>query len=332
MRLRNKLKKTALFLLPAAFLLLAGCNAGENENTLRASGTIDVTEVRISARMPGEVRVLAVEEGDAVSKGDTLAIIDHDLLVLQVRQAEAGAAAAAAQLALLKRGARAEDVAQAEAQLAQAEVQAEQAEQDAARMRALSESGSTTRKQLDDAEARLALAIAGREAAQQAVARLQNLIRPEELRASEAQLQQAQASINLLHRQIENAYVIAPISGMITAKMVEAGEMLGQGSPIVTIADLTQAYLRIYVPETRLGSIRLGQEVEVYTDAEPEQPLKGRVTFISPEAEFTPKNVQTKEERVKLVYEVKVEAPNASSVLKPGMYADAVLRLDETER
>lgn len=305
--------------------VLAACGGGDPDGVLRASGTVEVTEVRVAARTPGELRRLDVDEGSRVEAGDTLGVVDHDLLALQVRQAEAGVEAAAARLDLLRRGARAEDVAQARAHVEQAAIALAQAREDAARFRALAETGSVTTKQRDDAETRLALAEVQHEAAQQALRKLEDLTRPEELRAAAAQLRQAEASVDVLRRQVEDAYLVAPIGGTVIEKVAEPGELVAAGTPVVTLADLSRAYLRIYVPETELGRVRPGQSVAIYTDTYPDRPLEGRVTFIAPEAEFTPKNVQTREERVKLVYEVKIDVPNPDGVLKPGMYADAVL-------
>lgn len=309
-------------------LLLAACSDGDAGDTLRASGTVEMTEVRVTARTPGEVLRLGVEEGAAVQAGDTLAVIDHELMVLQMRQAEAGVDAAEARLALLREGARAEDLAQARAQVEQARIALEQAQADAARFQELAASGSATEKQREDADTRLALAREQYAAARQGLRKLEDLARPAELRAAAAQLKQAQAAVDVLRYQIRQSYLVAPIAGTVIEKIVEPGELVGQGAPVMTLADLSRAYLRIYVPETDLGRIMLGQPVDVYTDTYPDRPLGGRITFISPSAEFTPKNVQTKDERVKLVYEVKVEVPNPDGLLKPGMYADAVLRFD----
>lgn len=317
-------------LLPGLLLALClpACGDGDPEGTLRASGTIEVTEVRVGARLPGTLQRIA-EEGAAVRAGDTLAVIDHTALGLQLRQAEAVAQAAAARLALLRRGARAEDVAQARALVAQARLALEQAQADVARFRTLAAAGSATAKQHEDAETRLALAQVQHEAAQQGLRKLEDLARPEELQAAAAQLRQAEAGIALLQHQIGEATLTAPHAGTVIEKTAEAGEFIGPGMPVATLADLSRASLRIYVPETALGSLHLGQPVEVFSDADPGTAVAGRVAFISPRAEFTPKNVQTREERVRLVYAVRIDIPNPDGRLKPGLYADAVLRLDE---
>jgi HlyD family secretion protein len=321
---------TRMPVIPLAFLLIltAGCTDERATDSLRASGTVEVTEVRVAARTPGELLRLLVDEGSRVARGDTLAVVNHDMLTLQLAQARANADAAAAQLDLLRQGARAEDIAQARAQLTQAEVQVRLARQDAERIRALSEGGSATGKQLDDVEARLVSAEAGAEAVRQSIRKLEHLVRPEELRASDARLRQAESSIALLERQMADAFIVAPMSGIVTRKMAEAGELVSAGMPIVTLADMDRAFLRIYVPEIELGRIQIGQSADVYSDSYPDRPLPGRITFISPTAEFTPKNVQTRDERIRLVYEVKIEAPNPGGVLKPGMYADAKIALD----
>ncbi|MFN3476405.1 MAG: HlyD family secretion protein [Candidatus Methylomirabilales bacterium] len=121
----------------------------------------------------------------------------------------------------------------------------------------------------------------------------------------------------------------SPQAGVVLRKHVEPGEMIAAGTPIVTIADLQDIWLKIYIPEPQLGRIKLGQTAEITTDSYPGKVYKGRVTFINSEAEFTPKNVQTQEERVKLVFAVKISVDNPNQELKPGMPADAKVRLNE---
>jgi len=128
--------------------------------------------------------------------------------------------------------------------------------------------------------------------------------------------------------QLGNTVLRSPQAGVVLRKHVEPGEMIGAGTPVVTVADLGRIWLKIYIPEPQLGRVKLGQSVEVTTDSYPGKVYRGTVTFVSSEAEFTPKNIQTQEERVKLVFAVKVAVENESQELKPGMPADAKIRLD----
>jgi len=319
----NALKIRRPLLLCLASLVLLSC--AERNGKIRASGTIEATQVKVSAKQGGELVSVSAAEGSRVEKGQPLAQIDHSALDLQLEGAGAGVELADAQLQLLLQGARAEDIQQAEEALTQANENLRQSREDAKRMQDLFATGSATQKQKDDAEARLVVAQAQQNSALQALKKLQNLARPEEIRAGRARLEQAGIAIRLLEKAIQDSSVTAPLAGVITHRLVEAGEFVGQGSPLFTIADLSQVELMIYVPEPDLADIRLGQTAEVFIDSSSNLPFQGRVVFISSEAEFTPKNVQTREERTKLVFGVKIEIENQEGILKPGMPADAVL-------
>jgi len=309
-------------------VILAGlaCSHGRDRNDITASGTIEAVEVNVASKVAGEILSLAVQEGAKVRPGDILATIDHSTADIQLRQAEAGVRLAEAQLALLVKGARSEDIRQAEAALRQAEAALKVAADDAGRMRELFQTGSVTSKQRDDAEARLIVATAQQSAAAEALSKVRRLARPEEIQAAQARLAQARAAADLLAKTIADSTVVAPAGGIVTHKAVEAGELVTPGATVFTLADLDSVYVMIYVTEIEIGRIKLGGEVEVRIDAFPDRPFTGTITYISPEAEFTPKNVQTKEDRVKLVFGVKVEIPNPEGLLKPGLPADAVIR------
>jgi HlyD family secretion protein len=308
---------------------LAGiaCSGGRPKEVISASGTIEAVEINVASKVVGQIVKLAAEEGRRVKPGDTLAVVDHAALDIQFRQAEAGVRLAEAQLALLVKGARSEDIRQAEEALKQAEASWKLAEEDARRMRDLARSGSVTPKSRDDAEARLAVAMAQRNAADEALKKVRRLARPEEVRAAEARLAQAQAAADLLARTIADCTVVAPSGGIVTHRAVEFGEFVSPGATVATLVDLDTVSVMIYVPEKDLGRIRLGDVAEIRIDAFPDKPFAGKVTTISPEAEFTPKNVQTKEDRVKLVFGVKIEIENKEGWLKPGLPADAVIRV-----
>lgn len=307
--------------------LMASCSGRANDGDISASGTIEATEVNVAARASGEIRQLRFEEGSAVRQGDTLAVIDHETLDLQLRQAEAGVALSDAQFRLLLNGARIEDIRQAEEGLKQAEASLQNAQEDARRTRALFESGSATQKQVEDAEARHAVALAQVNAAKQGLKKVQHWTRPEDLQAAQARLDQAGAAADLLRKAIADGYVIAPLTGVVTQRPVETGELVGPGGILATLSRLDRVHLMIYVTAVELGRVKLGQQAEVRIDADPNRTFPGRVVYISPEAEFTPKNVQTKEDRVKLVFGVKIEIDNPDATLKPGLPADATIRI-----
>ena len=315
-------------------VVLAGlaCSNGRDPNVIAASGTIEAVEVNVASKVAGQVLSLSYKEGARVAPGDLLAVIDHASLDIQLRQAEAGVRLADAQLALLVKGARSEDIRQAEAALTQADSALKVAGDDASRMRELFKTGSVTSKQRDDAEARLTVATAQRSAAVEALGKLRRLARPEEIQAAEARLDQARAAADLLAKTIADCTITAPAGGIVTHKAVEAGELIAPGATVVTLSGLDSVFVMIYVTELEVGRIKLGDGVEIRIDAFPERPFPGKITYISPEAEFTPKNVQTKEDRVKLVFGVKVEIENKEGLLKPGLPADAVVRVGPEAR
>jgi len=322
--------RSRAIVLGLAVLAGAACSARSDKAVLTASGTIEAVEVNVASKVPGQILSLAVEEGARVRTGDILAAIDHATADIQLRQAEAGVDLARAQLVLLKNGARREDIQQTEAALKQAEASLQLAAEDARRMRELFKTASVTTKSRDDAETRLTIAEAQRSSAAEALSKVRRLARPEEIQAAEARLAQAEAARDLLAKTIADCTIVAPASGVVTHKAVEAGELVTAGATMVTLARLDSVYVMIYLTEREVGRVRLGDAADVEIDAFPGRPFTGRVTYISPEAEFTPKNVQTKEDRVKLVFGVKVEIANPEGRLKPGLPADATLRVAES--
>ena len=314
--------------LAALAVAFAGCSGPKKVRGIEGSGTIEAREVAVASRVGGQVLEIRAEEGSPVKKGDILVLVDHETLDIQLRQSEAGVALAEAQLALLRKGARAEDVRQGEEALRQTGANLKVASDDAGRMRELASRGSVTPKQRDDAEARLVVTQAQEASANEALSKLKRLARPEEIRAAEARLDQAVAAADLLKKTIADCTVVSPVAGIVTRRPVEAGELVGAGTTVLTVSELDTVHVMLFVTEKELGRVRLGGEADVTIDAAPGRVFKGRVTFISPEAEFTPKNIQTKEDRVKLVFGVKVEIPNPDGALKPGLPADAVIVLD----
>ncbi|MGE5432852.1 MAG: HlyD family secretion protein [Syntrophomonadaceae bacterium] len=307
-------------------LFVWGCGNGNDKNTIDASGTIEATNVTVSAKVAGQIRKIYKDEGDNVKAGDTLLTADYDLLSIQLDQAEAGKDFAEAQLRLLRQGARSEDISQAEENSRQAQINLELSQRDKDRMAKLYESKSVTKKQYEDALSKYQLSQAQYNAAQENLKKMKNFARPEEIRQSEANLRKAEASVDLLKKNIQDSYVTSPINGILVKKFVEAGESVGPNSSLFRISDLSVVDLVIYVSEEELGKVKLGQKADVSVDAFKNKTFEGRVIYISPEAEFTPKNIQTKDERTKLVFAVKIEIKNPDFSLKAGMPADAVIK------
>lgn len=310
----------------AAAALGAGCS-NKHDGTIEASGTLEATEVKVSAKVPGQIEQLLVEEGSMVKAGDTLAVLDHATLEFQWKQAQAGVELAQAQYQLLVNGARSEDLAAAEETVNQTRSTFENAETDYKRMKELFASHTISQKQMDDAESRFTIASAQFASARQNLQKVKRFARPEDLAAARARVSQAQASADLLHKQLSDTHVVAPVAGTVTQKPVEIGESINAGATVATIARLEKLTLMIYVNETELGKIKLGGTADVVIDTETKETFAGTIVYISPIAEFTPKNVQTKEDRTKLVFGVKLDVPNPKSVLKAGMPADAYVHI-----
>jgi HlyD family secretion protein len=313
------------------------CGGRAQENAGRASGYVEATDVRVAPQVGGRLIEVAVAEGDRVAVGALIAKLDTTDAEIALRRAEADRDQAVAALKLLEAGARAEDIRQARAQAesAQADVVAAQSEVQSAtadlqRFEALLQSNSGSRKQRDDAATRRDVAAArvdaARErarAANEAVARLRAGARPEEIAGARARVAAADAQIAALKKNLADAVLTSTVAGIVTAKLADAGETIAPRTPVVAITDLDHAWANVYVDEPVVPRLRLGQSVTLATDAG--QRLQGSITFISPKAEFTPRNVQTAAERSKLVYRIKVSADNRDGVLKPGMPVEAEL-------
>jgi HlyD family secretion protein len=304
------------------------------------SGFVEATEVQIAPEFGGRIVDLAVAEGDRVESGKLIARLDTRDTELQLQRLRAERAAAEAQLRLLAAGSRTEDIRQAEAQVRAAEAdvgtiatEVAAAQLDLDRYEALLQANAGSRKQRDDAKARVDMARERQEGAQarvraarDALDRLRAGARPQEIDAARARVASVDAQIAALDKSVADATVASPVAGIVTQKQAEPGELIARGTPLVVVTDLDNAWANLFVPEPMVPRVKLGQAATVYTDAGGEG-LAGKVTFVSPRAEFTPRNVQTAEERSKLVYRIKVAVDNRAGVLKQGMPVDAEIKL-----
>ena len=254
------MKVVMWLMLAAAMFLQIGCGSGNDNNKIEASGTIEATNVTVSSKSTGQIEKLFFNEGDKVNAGDTLMTIDHDLLAIQLQQSDAAVESAKAQLDLLIQGARSEDIKQAEDALNQAKANYDYAKLTKERNQKLFAANTITKQQWDDVAAKYDVASAQYSSAQANLKKMKNLARPEEIKEAKANLDRQIAASNLLRKNISDTYVTAPISGFVVKKFVEAGESVTQLSSLVMISDLSYVDLEIYVPETQLGKVKLGQE------------------------------------------------------------------------
>lgn len=317
------MKKYAGFL--ALALLLFGCGNNGNKNEVTGTGTIEATESSIAAQVPGRIIRMNFEEGARVQRGDTLAEIDHRSLAQQVDQAKAGLVMAKQQYDLLVAGARSEDLKVGEEGVKQAEANFNLAKLAFDRTSKLYKEHSVSQSQMDAAQAQFDVAQAQLQSARQNLQKLRHYARPEEIRTAAAQVQQAQAALNNATIALEHSYVTAPFPGTVLDKLQEPGDFANVGTPLYTIANLKTMKMTVYIGEVDLAKIRLDNKAKVVLDGMPKHPFDGKVIFISPTAEFTPKNVETKQDRIKLVFAVKLEIANPDGYLKAGLPADATI-------
>lgn len=312
-----------IILAAAVIVFASGCGAGNGETD--GTGTIEAREVQVSALLSSTIDRIAAEEGDRVREGDLLAELDHTILDYRLQQALSREKQVRAQLELLREGARSEDIQQAEAQLAQARQNLELAKKEWDRIRSLYEEGSVTKREYDTVQNQYETGQSRYEAARAALNKVKDFARPQEIESAEAAVEQAVAETAVIRRQIEDCRITAPIAGSVSEVYYEEGEVIQAGRPLLSLRDMEEMYVTVYLPGPMLAEIKVGEAAYVYVDGVPDRPFEGTIAFISDEAEFTPKNVQTKEQRVKLVYAVRIDVANRENILKPGMPADIIL-------
>jgi HlyD family secretion protein len=280
-----------LLLLVGAFSLFFYYRNQRGLRELQFSGTVEVTEVEISPELSAKIVILHHREGDQVKEGDPLLDLDRSDLESRLREAEAARRAA-------------------EAQVSVARARMENAQRDYSR-----------NLQLYRAQA---ISASVHDAAKTAYEVAKNTYE-----ASQSQYKGAKSQVETLQVQLQKTHIVSPITGVVLERSVEAGEVIFPGIVAMTIGDLRSPWVRIYIGEPDIGKVRLGQQASVVTDAYPKRQFTATLRYIASEAEFTPKNVQTREERIKLVYEARVYLANEEGILKPGMPADVTLRLEE---
>lgn len=295
----KKVLLTAVFVVMV--ISLSSCSKDE-DRMLIGSGTIEATEITVSSKVPGEIIALYVEQGDMVEQGRLIAVVDTEKVTIQKQQLLA--AMDELKLNLIK----------AKRSVALAKTNLDNVQKKFKRIKALYEESSATRQQLDDIETALQAAQTKYDNARTG------------LKSLAVKKRQIDAQIRLVQSQLKDARILAPTAGTILEKYVERGEIVRPGGAVVSIANLAKMKMKVYVPETELGRIKLGEDVNLKIDSLPDRALPGKVIWISPRAEFTPKNVQTREARTDLVYAVKIAVENPNGVLKIGMPADVYYR------
>lgn len=327
------MKKKLLIL--GAILLIGGASAliisrldrKSEDGTFKVSGNVEVTEVNVGFKSPGRLVGLLVEEGAKINNNDKLAVLDSAELESQVVQARAFLKEATIRLGELKSGPRTQEVGLAKANLQHAEAELDKAGKDYERAKALYKKDVISAQDMDAAKRAYEVAVAQRQQAAEGLSLVREGPRKEEIMAAESRVRQAEAALNTLSERLKDTVIYSPVTGVVLRKNVESGETVAAGVPVYTLGEIGRPWIKVYVKEDKLGLVKLGQKAEVSVDSFPNKKYQGHVSFISSEAEFTPKNVQTQEERVKLVFGVKVSVTNINDELKPGMPADVKILL-----
>lgn len=284
-------------------------------------GTIELHERLLSFELPGRVVERFVNRGERVKQGQVIATLDDGLEQPQRALREADVKALEAQLSLLLRGARTEEVKGAEAQLRGAEAAEGTLKENEERVRGLLTSGYSTQAQLDDVQGSLKRATAEREAGEQRLLALRTGARPEEIRAARARAESARAGLKLVMERLARTRLVAPVEGVILDTHVEPGEVVGAGAAIATLGDPKRPFVDLYVPQLRAAAVKVGQQAWVRTDGS--AAVVGRVTDVGRRTEFTPRYLYSPRERPNLVVRVRVELEDPAERLRAGVPAMA---------
>lgn len=307
-------------------VLLVAAGAGvwffatrERETSLVFYGNVDIREVNLSFRVPGRIAQVLKHEGDAVSAGEAVAKLDAEPNKREVEEAEAQVESREAQLQMLEHGYREEEITEARASVAEREATLENRRRDLRRTEQLRGTRAIAATELDAAEADFDEAQARLNSALATLHRLQAGFRAEEIAQARAKLAAARAALELARIRLEDTNLIAPEAGVAITRALEPGAVVAQGATVLTVSLDNPVWVRAYVDEPNLGKIHPGLPVTILTDSRPKEPYRGQIGFISPRAEFTPKNVETPDLRTSLVYRFRVVVADPDAGLRQGM-------------
>lgn len=293
-----------------------------DDGTMRLSGNVEVTEHNIGFKVPGKIVKLSADEGDRVKQGDVLAELSGTDVKALVDQNRAALEEAKVKLAEMRSGSRRQEVRRARAESASLEAELVRARKDFERAETLYNNGAISASRFDTARSAYETRLNQVKGAREQQSLVEEGPRREDIRAAELRVEQLKALVANTEDKLADTRLYAPITGIVFRKNVELGEIVQPGAAIFVVGDLEQPWVKVYVKEDKLSLVKLGQKARITVDTYKDRSYEGTVTFISSDAEFTPKNVQTQEERVKLVFGVKVTVQNKNQELKPGMPAD----------
>ena len=296
---------------------------GGAPKAVAVTGTIEATQVDVSVKITGRILVRLVKEGDRVTRGQVLVRLEDSELAADVRRQDAALRSAQATLRDLEKGARPQEIEDARAAVSSAEATRTMTEREYQRSDQLYTKNLIAAQDVDRARQAFEVAKSQERSARERLALLLAGSRPDQIDAARWQVTQAESALAQAQSRLREARVVSPIDGVVLRKNLEAGETANPGVPILTLVNPKDVWLRAYVPETEVGRLRIGDTAALRVDAFPNRVFTGRLIEIGSEAEFTPRNVQTKKERVTLVFRIKIQIDNPDGLLKPGLPADA---------
>jgi len=330
--MKKKIFVPIVLLVVAAVAVFLVLRREESPNDrLMLYGTVDIRSVDLAFRVGGRIAAVDFEEGDRVAAGAVVARLDAAPYGDELDRARAGQAQARAQLAKFEAGSRPQEIARARAQVAEREATLENLERDFRRKQALIAEEVIPRQSFDDSRTRLAEGRARLATARQSLALAEEGFRSEDIAAARADLQAAEAAVAVADTRLADAELTAPADGVLLTRIEEPGAIVAPGQTVAVLSLDRPAWVRAYVDEPNLGRVHPGMAARIYTDSAPDKPYRGQVGFIAPEAEFTPKSVQTEELRTRLVYRVRVIAENPDQGLRQGMPVSVRLLEDGAE-
>ncbi|PKM78787.1 MAG: secretion protein HlyD [Firmicutes bacterium HGW-Firmicutes-15] len=292
-------------------------------SSILATGTIEATTVDLNVKAAGTINTLTVQEGQVVKKDQLLAELSRSDLAAQRERDALGVLVAEAKLADLGSGARGQEIKESIANLNIAQINLDQTTLDLDRAEKLAKEGALPQQDLDQARVNFNLKKNLLEVAQSKLSLLQAGNRPSQVSGAAAEVERAKAVLKATESMLEDMKIYSPIDGTILSKNYEPGEYVQMGVALATIADLSRLWIKVYIPTDDLPAVKLGQNVH-FTVSGDKNPYIGTVTQISSKGEFTPKTIQTKQERTNVVFAVKISVENENNILKPGMPADVI--------
>ncbi|WP_258109416.1 secretion protein HlyD [Klebsiella quasipneumoniae] len=306
-------------------ILLAALGGGwwwyqsSRQQPLTLYGNVDIRTVNMSFRVGGRLASLTVDEGDSIRAGQTLGELDRAPYENALLQAQANVSTAQAQYDLMMAGYRSEEIAQAAAAVNQAQAAYDYAQNFYQRQLGLRASSAISANDLENARSSRDQAQATLKSAQDKLRQYRAGNRPKEIAQAKASLEQAQAALAQAKLDLHDTVLTAPSDGTLMTRAVEPGTMLNAGGTVLTLSLTHPVWVRAYVDEKNLGQAQPGQAVLLYTDSRPDKPYHGKIGFVSPSAEFTPKTVETPDLRTDLVYRLRIVVTDADGALRQGM-------------